>query len=127
MFNLPAVFIVMAVTFLLIRGTRESARANLIMVGLKIVILVFFIVAALTSFDINNFKNFSPHGFSGITTAAGLIFFAYIGFDAVATGVRGVQQPRQGPPQGHRRVAGRLAPSSTSWSRSQPSASPRSR
>ncbi len=85
-FNLPAVFIVMAITFLLIRGTRESARANLVMVGIKIVILLFFVVAALTSFDLDNFKDFSPHGFGGVTTAAGLIFFAYIGFDAVATG-----------------------------------------
>ena len=98
-FNLPAVFIVMAVTFLLIRGTRESARANMIMVGLKIVILVFFIVAALTSFDINNFKNFSPHGFSGITTAAGLIFFAYIGFDAVATGSEESNNPGKDLPK----------------------------
>ena len=98
-FNLPAVFIVMAVTFLLIRGTRESARANMVMVGLKIVILVFFIVAALTSFDINNFKNFSPHGFSGITTAAGLIFFAYIGFDAVATGSEESNNPGKDLPK----------------------------
>ena len=85
-FNLPAVFIVLAITFLLIRGTKESARANMILVALKIGILLFFIVAAFTSFDIDNFENFSPHGFAGITSAAGLIFFAYIGFDAVATG-----------------------------------------
>ena len=85
-FNLPAVVIVMAITFLLIRGTRESSRANMIMVVLKIAILLFFIVAAFTSFDPDNFQNFAPDGVHGITTAAGLIFFAYIGFDAVATG-----------------------------------------
>ena len=85
-FNLPAVFIVMAITFLLIRGTRESARVNMVMVAVKILILLFFIVAALTSFDADNFQNFAPHGLEGITSAAGLIFFAYIGFDAVATG-----------------------------------------
>jgi APA family basic amino acid/polyamine antiporter len=88
-FNLPAVFIVLAITFLLIRGTKESATANMVMVGIKICILVFFIIAAIaaiTSFDADNFKDFSPHGFGGITSAAGLIFFAYIGFDAVATG-----------------------------------------
>jgi APA family basic amino acid/polyamine antiporter len=85
-FNLPAVVIVMSITFLLIRGTRESTKANMIMVGLKILILIFFIIAAVTSFDADNFKNFSPHGVDGVTTAAGLIFFAYIGFDAVATG-----------------------------------------
>ena len=92
-FNLPAVFIVMAITFLLIRGTRESATANLIMVGIKIVILIFFIIAALTSFSIDNFKNFSPDGVQGITTAGGLIFFAYIGFDAVATGSEESKDP----------------------------------
>jgi APA family basic amino acid/polyamine antiporter len=85
-FNLPAVVIVMSITFLLIRGTRESARANMIMVGIKIAILVFFIIAALTSFDPANFQNFGDKGIGGVTTAAGLIFFAYIGFDAVATG-----------------------------------------
>jgi basic amino acid/polyamine antiporter, APA family len=85
-FNLPAVIIVMSITFLLIRGTRESARANMIMVGIKIAILIFFIIAALTSFDPANFQNFGDKGIGGVTTAAGLIFFAYIGFDAVATG-----------------------------------------
>ena len=98
-FNLPAVFIVMAITFLLIRGTRESAKANLIMVGIKIAILVFFIIAALTSFDPNNFKDFAPHGASGITTAAGLIFFAYIGFDAVATGSEESNNPGKDLPK----------------------------
>jgi len=105
-FNLPAVFIVMAVTFLLIRGTRESARANMIMVGLKIAILLFFIVAALTSFDPANFKDFAPNGFAGITTAAGLIFFAYIGFDAVATGSEESNNPGRDLP---RAVVGSLA------------------
>jgi basic amino acid/polyamine antiporter, APA family len=105
-FNLPAVFIVMAITFLLIRGTRESARANMIMVGLKIAILLFFIVAAATSFDADNFKNFAPHGFGGITTAAGLIFFAYIGFDAVATGSEESNNPGRDLP---RAVVGSLA------------------
>jgi APA family basic amino acid/polyamine antiporter len=105
-FNLPAVFIVMAITFLLIRGTRESARANMIMVGLKIVILLFFIVAAATSFDADNFKNFAPNGFAGITSAAGLIFFAYIGFDAVATGSEESNNPGRDLP---RAVVGSLA------------------
>jgi APA family basic amino acid/polyamine antiporter len=84
--NLPAVFIVMAITFLLVRGTRESSTANMIMVGIKICILIFFIIAALTSFSADNFTHFAPHGVHGISSAAGLIFFAYIGFDAVATG-----------------------------------------
>jgi APA family basic amino acid/polyamine antiporter len=92
-FNLPAVFIVLAITALLVRGTRESATANMVMVVIKIAILIFFVIAAITSFDINNFKHFSPHGFGGITSAAGLIFFAYIGFDAVATGSEESKNP----------------------------------
>jgi APA family basic amino acid/polyamine antiporter len=92
-FNLPAVFIVLAITFLLVRGTRESATANLIMVVIKICILIFFVIAALTSFHADNFKNFNPQGFSGITQAAGLIFFAYIGFDAVSTGSEESKNP----------------------------------
>jgi APA family basic amino acid/polyamine antiporter len=98
-FNLPAVFIVMAITFLLIRGTRESARVNMIMVGIKIVILVFFIVAALTSFHASNFHDFNPHGFGGVRAAAGLIFFAYIGFDAVATGSEESNNPGKDLPR----------------------------
>jgi basic amino acid/polyamine antiporter, APA family len=98
-FNLPAVVIVMAITFLLIRGTRESARANMVMVGLKIAILLFFIVAAFTSFDPDNFKDFAPDGFGGITTAARLIFFAYIGFDAVATGSEESNNPGRDLPR----------------------------
>ncbi len=84
-FNLPAVIIVLAVTLLLVRGTRESATVNLVMVGVKLLILVFFIVAAFTHFKSGNIKPFNPEGFGGISVAAGLIFFAYIGFDAVST------------------------------------------
>ena len=85
-FNLPAVFIVLFITALLVLGTRESARVNAVMVVVKVTILLFFIAAAITAFDADNFSNFNPDGLGGITTAAGAIFFAYIGFDAVATG-----------------------------------------
>ena len=82
MINLPAVFIVMLISILLTLGTRESARANAVMVGIKIVILVFFIVVAFTAFQADHFEPFAPEGFAGIASAAGVIFFAYIGFDA---------------------------------------------
>ena len=85
-FNLPAVLIVVFITTLLVLGTKESARANAVMVVVKVAVLLFFIVAAFTSFDSGNLSDFSPNGFDGITSAAALIFFAYIGFDAVATG-----------------------------------------
>ncbi len=85
-FNLPAVFIVLAITVLLVRGVRESARANFVMVGVKLVVLTFFIVIALVNFSTKNFTPFFPHGTGSVTTAAAIIFFAYIGFDAVSTG-----------------------------------------
>ena len=84
-FNLPAVLIVLAVTALLVRGTRESAGANLVMVVIKLGVLTFFIIAAATSFDADNLQPFTPFGNQSIVTAAGIIFFAYIGFDAVST------------------------------------------
>ncbi|HSU36132.1 MAG TPA: amino acid permease [Propionibacteriaceae bacterium] len=85
-FNIPAVFIVLVISFLLTIGTRESARVNAIMVGVKLLVLAFFIVVAFTAFNSSHFTPFAPNGVSGVTVAAGVIFFAYIGFDAVSTG-----------------------------------------
>jgi APA family basic amino acid/polyamine antiporter len=83
--NLPAVVLVLAVTALLIAGVRESARTNTVMVVLKVAILLFFIVVGVTAFNSDNLTPFAPHGTSGVVDAAALIFFAYIGFDAVST------------------------------------------
>src|SRR4051794_28878456 len=69
--NLPAVFIVLAVMFLLTRGVRETARANLIMVGVKLVILAFFIVVAFSAaFSADNLTPFAPEGTDGVVSAA---------------------------------------------------------
>ncbi len=97
-FNLPAVFITLAITFLLIRGTRESARANLVMVAIKLVVLVFFIVVAFAHFGTKNFAPFSPQGNGGISAAAAIIFFAFIGFDAVSTGSEESENPKRDLP-----------------------------
>jgi APA family basic amino acid/polyamine antiporter len=97
-FNLPAVFIVLVITFLLIRGTRESARVNFIMVAIKLVVLTFFIVVAFANFSSANFTPFMPHGFNRVTTAAAIIFFAYIGFDAVSTGSEEAKNPKRDLP-----------------------------
>jgi APA family basic amino acid/polyamine antiporter len=83
--NLPAVFLVVAIVGLLITGFRESARTNTVLVGLKIGILLVFIVIGLTAFDADNLSPFATNGFDGVVNAAALIFFAYIGFDAVST------------------------------------------
>jgi APA family basic amino acid/polyamine antiporter len=85
-FNLPAVFIVGLITVLLTLGTKESAAVNSVMVVIKLLILIFFIVTAFTAFNSGNFHPFLTHGTPGITAASAVIFFAYIGFDAVTTG-----------------------------------------
>jgi basic amino acid/polyamine antiporter, APA family len=84
-FNLPAVLVILAVAGVLMTGVRESARTNTIMVAVKLVILLMFIAIAFGAFNADHFDNFAPNGFSGISDAAAVIFFAYIGFDAVST------------------------------------------
>ncbi len=106
--NLPAVFIVLAVCGLLAFGTRESARANTVIVSLKIGILVLFIaVGAWYIKDANwdpflpaNQGGFGEFGWSGVLRAAGVVFFAYIGFDAVSTAAAEVRDPKRTVPIG---------------------------
>ena len=97
-FNLPAVLVVLAITALLVRGVRESARVNLVMVVVKLLALTFFIVVAATAFSTKNFTPFMPHGVDSVTSAAAIIFFAYIGFDAVSTGSEEVRNPQRDLP-----------------------------
>jgi APA family basic amino acid/polyamine antiporter len=97
-FNLPAVFIVLAITFLLVRGVTESARVNFVMVIIKLTVLLFFIAVAFVNFGTGNFQNFAPSGVDGVTSAAAIIFFAYIGFDAVSTGSEEAKNPAKDLP-----------------------------
>jgi basic amino acid/polyamine antiporter, APA family len=97
-FNLPAVIVVLAITLLLVRGVRESAQANFVMVIVKLAVLVFFIAAAVTAINTDNFTPFAPAGWDGVVTAAAIIFFAYIGFDAVSTGSEEAKNPRRDLP-----------------------------
>ncbi|MEV4704252.1 amino acid permease [Actinoplanes sp. NPDC049316] len=97
-FNLPAVFIVLAITLLLCRGVTESARVNLVMVAVKLSVLLFFIVVAFINFGTGNFQPFAPDGIDGVTAAAAIIFFAYIGFDAVSTGSEEARNPAKDLP-----------------------------
>jgi APA family basic amino acid/polyamine antiporter len=91
--NLPAVFLIVAVGLVLIAGVRESARANSIMVVIKLAIVGLFIVLAFTGFDSDNLHPFTPHGFDGIVTAGSVVFFAYIGFDAISTSGEETKNP----------------------------------
>jgi len=92
-FNLPAVFLVLAVTALLIVGVRETARANTVMVVIKLAIVVLFIALAVTGFDSGNLSPFAPNGFDGVVTAGSVVFFAYIGFDAISTSGEETKRP----------------------------------
>ncbi|HEX5781185.1 MAG TPA: amino acid permease [Solirubrobacteraceae bacterium] len=106
--NLPAAFLVLAVTAVLMIGVRETARANTIMVVIKLLVLVLFLVLGVTAFTADNFEPFfvEGEGFGGTVTAASLIFFAYIGFDAVSTSGEEVKEPARDLP---RAIIGSLA------------------
>ena len=97
-FNLPAVALVLGVSALLAYGGKESARANTGMVFFKVGILIFFIVVGLLSFDSGNLEPFAPQGIGGIESAAAIIFFAYIGFDAVSTTGEEAKKPARDLP-----------------------------
>jgi basic amino acid/polyamine antiporter, APA family len=97
-FNLPAVVLVLAVAALLIYGVRESARFNTIMVFAKVAVLIFFILVGFSFIDGDNFSPWSPSGTGGTVDAAALIFFAYIGFDAISTSGEEAQNPQRDLP-----------------------------
>ncbi|MBI5105560.1 MAG: amino acid permease [Solirubrobacterales bacterium] len=103
-FNLPAVFLVLAVTALLCVGVRESARTNAGMVLFKVGVLIFFIIIGLATLlggdgGKGGFSPFAEHGTSGVVDAAALIFFAYIGFDAVSTSGEEAEKPQRDLPR----------------------------
>ncbi|HRM73834.1 MAG TPA: amino acid permease, partial [Paracoccus sp. (in: a-proteobacteria)] len=97
--NLPAAILVGMCCLLLMRGSRESARANAIMVVIKLGVLALFIAIALTAFNTENFTPFAPHGFAGVSAAAGSIFFTFVGLDAVSTAGEEVENPRRNLPR----------------------------
>src|SRR6185503_1381117 len=99
-FNVLAVAIVALITFVLIWGIRESARFNAVMVGIKILVLTFFIVVGFTYVQPANWKPFAPNGFGGISAGAAIVFFAYIGFDAVSTVAEETRNPKRNLPIG---------------------------
>ncbi len=99
-FNLPAFLVVMAITYVLIRGIRESAWLNSLMVVLKLAIIVFFLVVGAFYVKPANWTPFAPNGWSGISAGAAVIFFAYIGFDAVSTAAEETKDPQKNMPIG---------------------------
>ena len=99
-FNLPAFLIVMLVTVVLVRGISESAWFNSAMVVLKLAIIGFFLVMGAFYVKPENWTPFAPNGWQGISSAAAIIFFAYIGFDAVSTAAEETKNPQRDMPFG---------------------------
>jgi APA family basic amino acid/polyamine antiporter len=99
-FNIPALLITMAVTWLLVRGVKESAEANAGMVAIKIVAIVVFCLGAARAINTANWHPFAPHGFPGILTGASIVFFTYIGFDSVSTAAEECRKPQRDLPIG---------------------------
>ncbi|WIV43649.1 amino acid permease [Glutamicibacter nicotianae] len=97
--NLSALIVVILATLLLVRGARESALANTVMVIVKIAILVFFVVVAFTAFNAGNFAPLLPMGAAGVTGAASMVFFSYIGFDAASTAGEEAKNPQKDLPR----------------------------
>jgi APA family basic amino acid/polyamine antiporter len=104
--NVLAVGIVALVTVLLVWGVRESARAGTAMVALKLAVLAFFVFACWRSVRTSNWHPFAPNGFAGVGAGAAVIFFAYIGFDAVSTCAEECKDPGRDVPIG---ILGSLA------------------
>jgi APA family basic amino acid/polyamine antiporter len=98
--NLPAAVIVLLVTAVLVRGVKESARTTGVIVLLKLAIIVFFLAVGSFSIEPANWSPFMPFGFSGVGAAAAIIFFAYIGFDAVSTTAEEARNPQRDLPIG---------------------------
>lgn len=98
--NLPAVVIALAVTALLVVGTKESATVNSVLVVVKILALTAFIALSVPAIQSQNFIPFAPLGTTGIISAASIIFFAFVGFDAVSTAAEETKDPQRNVPIG---------------------------
>jgi APA family basic amino acid/polyamine antiporter len=98
--NLPAFGIVMFITWLLLRGARESSTANNIMVVIKLLALGLFVGVGVMSINPEHYQPFAPNGFTGIHQGAAIVFFAYIGFDAISTAAEETTNPQRNLPIG---------------------------
>ena len=98
--NLPAFVITMLITWLLMVGVKESTRVNNAMVVVKLLVLALFVVVGVMHVDTANYRPFAPNGFTGIHQGAAIVFFAFIGFDAISTAAEEVKNPQKTMPRG---------------------------
>jgi APA family basic amino acid/polyamine antiporter len=99
-FNVPAFVIIFILTVLLVRGVRESAKANNVMVAVKIGAILIFLMVGGALVNPSNWRPFAPSGFGGIVTGGAIVFFTYIGFDSVSTAAEEARNPQRDLPIG---------------------------
>jgi APA family basic amino acid/polyamine antiporter len=99
-FNIPGFLVVMLLTVVLVRGIRESARTNNVMVLIKIAAILVFIFTASRYIHVANWKPFMPNGWQGVLTGGAVVFFTYIGFDSVSTAAEECRNPQKDVPFG---------------------------
>jgi APA family basic amino acid/polyamine antiporter len=90
----------MVLTWILVKGVRESATTNNVMVVVKIAAILIFVFGAAHAVDTSNWKPFAPNGFPGVLTGAAIVFFTYIGFDSVSTAAEECRRPQRDLPFG---------------------------
>lgn len=93
--NLPAIIIIAIISILLIRGTKISSQVNSLIVMLKLFVVLLFITIGVNFINPNNYHPFLPYGYIGVFKGAAIIFFAYIGFDAITTAAEEVKNPQR--------------------------------
>lgn len=98
--NLPAIIIISIMALLQLKGTKESAKLNNILVFVKLGVILLFIILVAKHIDVNNYSPFLPFGWSGVFSGAAVVFFAYLGFDALANSAEEVKNPQKDMPKG---------------------------
>ncbi len=99
-FNLPALVVLLLLTWILARGVRESAGTNNAMVLVKVAAILIFVIGAARAVKVENWRPFMPNGFPGVLTGAAIVFFTYIGFDSVSTAAEESRNPQKDLPFG---------------------------
>ena len=101
-FNVTALVILLLLTWVLVRGVKESARTYNTMVVIKLAAILIFVIGASSAIKTDNWHPFMPNGFSGVLTGAAIVFFTYIGFDSVSTAAEECGKPQRDMPlEGH--------------------------
>ena len=99
-FNVSALLVLLILTWILVRGVRESASTNNVMVLIKIAAILIFVIGAARAVNTANWHPFAPNGFPGVLTGAAIVFFTYIGFDSVSTAAEECRRPQRDLPFG---------------------------